>query len=186
VNANTELDMEALQDAMVATIQAAFPALQTVEFDREETNRAELPVPACLLEWGDLDGFADPDPGTEQQAMTARFEARFVVGFRTPQAKLETRKLALAFAAFLRRQSRWPGAVTGPAMVMGCHRDDFHAELDQFEVWRVEWSHVVHLGASVWTGEGVTPTRIYLGSAPDVGVGNEASYVQVAGPTNGG
>lgn len=179
-DANTELNVEALEAAMVSAIQAEFPALQVVQFDREEEDRVELPVPACLLEWGDLDAFADPDPGTEQQAMTARFEARFIMGFKTEKAKRETRKLAMAFAAYLRKKSRWPGAVTGPAVVISCRRDSFHPALDQFEVWAVEWSHVIHLGASVWSGEGVTPTTIFLGGAPNIGTGHAADYVQVA------
>jgi hypothetical protein len=121
------------------------------------------------------------DPGTEQIALVARFEARFILGFRTHEAQLEARKLAGAFAAYLRKHPRWPGVVTGPAEVIGCYRDEFDPELDQFEVWRVEWAHVIHLGGeSVWAPEGITPTTVYLGVTPDIGPENLDKYVQIS------
>jgi hypothetical protein len=161
-NTITECDLDLLFSTMEAAISAAFPALQRVTFD--ELERENMPLPCCLLDCAEMDHDGDArDPGTEQQALTARFEARFVIGFRTLHAKMEARKMATAFAAFLRRQEHWPPARSGPAEVIGCYRDDFDPRLDQFEVWRVEWTHVLHFGASVWAGEGVLPTTVFAG-----------------------
>ncbi len=173
-NAITECDLGLLHQVMTDEIKAAFPALQTVEFYSLE--RKDLPLPACLLEMCEMEADNREDPGTEQQAVTARFEARFIIGFRTPQAKLEVRKLAGAFAAFLRKQLRFLPAKSGPAEVIGCYPDDFDPKLDEYEVWRVEWSHVLHLGSSVWTNDGTIPEIVLVSYSPEIGIGNEDKY----------
>lgn len=159
-DALTEVEIEALHDAIESGIKTAFPALQTVQFYREETDRVEpVATPACLLSIDEFNPTPDKDPGTGQLATEARFSARLILGFRTERAKIEARKLACAIAAYLHLR-RWPGVVTGPGDVSAIMPDEFDPALDQFEVWRVEWSHAVHLGESVWKGEGVTPTVV--------------------------
>lgn len=190
MNANTEVDMATLHDAIVADIKAAFPALVTVEFYRED--RKELPKPACLLELTELEALPDDDPGTEQLAVMAKFEAELVIGFTTPQAKQSIRLLAAALSAWLRKR-RWtnysgstPKLPAGECQVIGAYQDDFTVlgrdndkGLPQYEVWRVEWQQIVHLGKTVWTDEGVVPSQVFLGQAPAVGTGKEDEYTQV-------
>ena len=173
MNANTEVDLGVLHDAIVADIKAQFPQLVTVEFYRED--RKELPKPACLLELTELEALPDDDPGTEQLAVMAKFEAELVIGFRTPKAKQSIRLLAAALAAWLRKR-RWtnysgttPKLPTGPADVIGAYQDDFSVmghqrdqALEQFEIWRVEWQQIVHLGKTVWTDEGETPSDVFV------------------------
>lgn len=185
-NAITNISLENLHNAIVAEIKRAFPNLATVEFYREENDRKQLPLPACLLELSEMDAAGDLDPGTEQLAVTARFEARFVIGFRTPKAKIEIRSLAAGFAAHLRSMLRWPDPLhpgkavpTGPCEVTGCYPDDFDPALDKYEVWRVEWQQVLHLGDTVWTDDGTTPENPVYSWAPDIGAGNESSYEPV-------
>lgn len=190
MNANTEVDLGVLHDAIVADIKAAFPDLATVEFYRED--RKELPKPACLLELTELEALPDDDPGTEQLAVMAKFEAELVIGFRTPKAKQSIRLLAASLAAWLRKR-RWTNysgttlkLPTGECQVIGAYQDDFTVMgrdndqgMPQLEVWRVEWQQIIHLGKTVWTDEGTTPTQIFFGQAPDIGTGNEADYTQV-------
>jgi hypothetical protein len=183
MNANTEVELGALHDAIVRDIQTAFPDLATVEFYRDD--RKNLPAPACLLDLVEFEPSPEDDPGTEQLAVLAKFEASLVLGFRTDKAKLSARKLAAAFAAWLRLR-RWSHPTeagkklpTGPAVVTGCFKDDFSPELDQFEVWTVEWSQIVHLGNTVWTDEGTTPTTVMAGFSPRIGAGEESEYTQV-------
>lgn len=190
MNANTNIDLAVLHQAIVADIKAKFPGLVTVEFYRED--REKLPMPACLLELTELDAIPEDDPGTEQLAVMAKFEAELVIGFRTPEAKLSIRELAGALAAWLRMR-RWTNPAdptkklpTGEAQVIGAYQDDFvvvgraqNRPLEQFEVWRVEWQQRVHLGNTVWTDEGTTPSEVFVGQAPEVGTGNEEDYTQV-------
>lgn len=172
MNANTNIDLAVLHSAIVADIKAQFPQLVTVEFYLED--RKELPKPACLLELTELEALPDEDPGTEQLAVMAKFEAQLVITFRETQAKQSIRLLAAAFAAWLRMR-KWTNPnnpdkklPTGAAQVIGAYPDDFAVmgrqrdqELGQFEIWRVEWQQIIHLGETAWTDEGVTPSDVY-------------------------
>lgn len=182
MNADMFVDLDALHDAIEADIQAQFPGLQTVEFYRTDERRS-LTVPAVLLDLTEFEAQPESDPGTEQLSVVARFEAEIIMGFRTPNVKREIRNFAAAFAAWMRlRRFTRENVRTGPAQVIGCYPDDFNPELDQYEVWRVEWLQELHLGDTVWTNEGVVPTRIMVGYSPDVGTGNEAEYTEIALP----
>lgn len=178
-NANTVTTLDAVHDGIVAAIKAQFPTLKTVEAYR--LDRKNLPAPACLVEMTEMDGDMGDDPGTEQLAVKARFEARFVIGFRqgSKNPKLEVRKLAAAFASFARLQ-RW-GCPIGPADVIGCYQDDFDPELDQFECWRVEWQQIIHLGDTIWTDDGVLPSEVLTSFSPAIGTGNENEYTSLTG-----
>ena len=201
-DANTQVDIDAMQDAIEAQIAAAFPVFQTVEFERED-RKTPVNLPACMLE---LDEFetddADPDPGDGLLAGYARFAARLIIPFRSSKiasvmpsaggsgytsaptvsfsgggagsgaaatavlgtnAKRTARRLSADLAAFLRLR-RWTGIHSGPGEVVGFYKDDFDPELDQFEVWRVEWAHIVHLGV-LPDSEGVIPTTVYARAA---------------------
>lgn len=168
---DTELDLDALHDAIVQSIGAQFPTLATVEDYRED--RLGLPLPAVLVDLIELEPTPDADPMTEQLPALARFDARVVVGFRETQAKRTVRKLAAALALHISGQ-RW-GLKMGPAEVVAIEPDGFTPELDQYEVWRVEWQQPVHIGASIWTDDGTTPVPVFSYS-PDVGPGNEGAY----------
>lgn len=187
MDANTTIDLAVLHQVISATLAAQFPALETVEFYREESEREPLTdaqLPACLLEMEELEP-ADPadDPMTEQLPVYARFAARLIIGFRTQNAKLEIRKLAASVATYLRKHPRWPHPTlagktlpTGPAEVLAIMPDDFAPELDRYEVWRVEWRHLIHLGATVWTSEGVTPGTPLYGWSPEIGTPHDDDY----------
>ena len=183
--ANTEIDLEVLHAGIEKAIRDQFPSLKIVEFYREEDERTPPKpneLPACLLEMSEMDPAPDIDPGTEQLAVNARFEARVMLGFRTPKAKLEIRKLAAALAVFV-RMKRWPHPTetgktlpTGPAEVLAIMRDDFNPDLDRYEIWRVEWQQTIHLGTSVWNDDGVTPGAPLYSWVPEIGFGNEDKY----------
>jgi hypothetical protein len=176
VNANTEIKLEDLHATIEAAIKAKFPDLKTVEFYRED--RDSLDLPACLLDLTEFEEEPKEDPGTGQLAVMARFEAEFVLGFRTPKAKLSARILAAAFAHFVSSR-RWPGGKVGKAESIQAYKSDFKPELDQYEVWCVEWRQIVHLGESVWKDEGTVPTTVFLGHAPKIGIPHVDHYVQV-------
>lgn len=172
-NANTNTTLDAVHEGIVQAIKAQYPDLKTVEAYR--LDRQNLPTPACLIELTDMETGVDPDPGTEQLAVMARFEAKFVISFRQglKNPKLEVRKLAASFAHFARLQ-RW-GCPIGPADVLSISQDDFDPELDQFECWRVEWQQIIHLGDSIWNWSGETPTPVFSW-APNIGIPHEPEY----------
>lgn len=184
-DAMTEISLDTLTQAIISDIQAQFSQLQTVEFYSEV--RSGMVLPACLLELTEFQDFDDPDPGTDQLSVMARFEARFIIdGIEAHQAKLDIRALSAAFSSWLRLR-RWSNPAldgkklpTGPAQFLGAFPDEFNPGLDKYEVWRVEWQQVLHLGESVWMPEGITPTIIQVSFSPEIGHGSEEDYRPVS------
>lgn len=182
---NTNIDINKLQSAIEADIKAAFPDLKTVEFYGDERNGTALP--ACLLELAEWEENNDEDPGTEQQSVMARFEARFIIkGVATKQSKKDIRKLAAAFSAWIRCR-KWnnpdvPGKAipVSPAQFLLAEPDSFSPTADQYEVWRVEWQQVLHLGETVWVpGPDPAPGFVRASFSPDIGADHENDYVQI-------
>lgn len=182
-NANTEVDLTALHQAIEADIIAAFPQLATVGFymETEAGGRKLPPMPACFLELSEFEGANDIDPGTGQLAVTGRFAARVAIGFKTANAKIAIRTLAAGLAAWLRKR-KWVNPSnsakklpTGAAEVIGAFPDEFSPELDQCEVWRIEWTQVIHLGDG-YEDDGTLPTQILFSWAPEIGIPHEADY----------
>lgn len=175
-------DLAALHVAIATQSAAAFPGVW-FEFYREDRDKLPAmgsegqPTACCMLELVELDP-VDADPGTEQIDLLARFEAQFIVGFRTPNAKVAIRALAGSYAAYLRKRSRWPEVVNGPIKNVRCFKDDFSPELDQYEIWTVEWTQVVRLGEGVWKNTGTTPDALYSW-VPLIGNGNESEYLPI-------
>lgn len=188
MDVNDGTDLAAMHQAIVDGLAAAFPGVHC-EFYREDRKNLPTgdgagtnpPRAYVLLDMDEMDRGDTEDPGTEQQPLAARFQAEVIVKSIRDQhgAKVAVRVLAGSIAAYLRTKSRWPGVLSGPARVVGCYKDDFSPELDQFEVWRVEWTQEVWLGAGVWRNDGTPVTQVFVGYAPD-GVGPAAQYDQVA------
>lgn len=179
MNRDTEITLDQVHDGIVATIKAEYPDLHVEAYREERKLPADL-LPACLVELTELEDASELDPGTDQLAVTATFEALLVLGFRAQPGKnpkLEIRRLAASFAAFVRLQ-RW-GCPIGPAQVVGAYPSDFEPELDQYEVWRVEWQQVLHLGKSVWNATGQVPSQIMGSYVPIVGIPYEDQYVRL-------
>ncbi len=175
---DTQVDLAALHAAVRDAIAARFPELATVETYRED--RTLPPLPACLIEMEDMEPSDDPDPGTGQIALAARWRARLILGFRTPEAALAVRRMAAALAHLV-HLNRW-GQPVAPARVGLVGPDDFEPDLDRYSVWSVEWEQVVHVGESIWGGEGTLPIEVLMGLAPAIGPENEGVYDPVVEP----
>lgn len=190
-DANTQVSLADFHTAVVSDIHAAFPDLATVQFYREEDDRkplAESDLPACLLQVTEFETVPEEDGGTGQLPVQMRCEARLVLSFKTPAAKLAIRTLAAAFAAWMRKRrftnpndtaKKLP---TGAAEVVGAYADDFSPELDQFEVWRVEWLQGADLGATVWGPGDAPPTVVLASFSPAVGTPHVGAYQVIFSP----
>lgn len=183
-DAETEIDLDQLHQAIIDTIAAKFGSAGTGELPTVEDYPEDRKPPAaakCVIELVEAPADGAADPGTEQQAFLTRWEARVMIhSLRTPNAKRAVRKLALALAAFIRLQ-RW-GLPVGAADVIGAFPDDFDPELDQFEVWRVEWQQVAHIGATVWTNDGTLPVEVLASYSPLTGPPNIEHYEPITEP----
>lgn len=208
-NALAGADLELLHSTIVEKLKAQFPQFKLVEFYREEEERrapSQQNLPALILDLPELELDPEGDMYTEQLPLVARFEARVIDTFNQPNAKLNIKKLAVQLAYYIFKNKRFHAlnnSAVGHATVDAIVEDDFFLELDRFEVWRVDFSMQLGIGANIWdeTGE-VTPdnplfifageqpvqldgdlplggTKDLTGYEPNNGPGNEANYQQV-------
>ena len=172
-----EVDLAALLAAVVADLQAGFPALVTVEeYSDDHIEERRLPVPpAALVDLMELEPEPEEDPGTGQTPVSIRFEVSLVISFSEQNAERSVRVLAAAVAHRI-AGSRF-GQPIGRAQIVAVEPQSFAPELDQYVAWRVEWFHKpAYLGPLEWPLEGTPVTKVHVGREPDTGPGNELEY----------
>lgn len=169
---DTEIDLEALHQSVRDAIAAEFPSF--AEVGDYQVSRKKIMTPAVLVELMDMEAAPEDDPGTEQLAMLTKWVARVVIDFATASPALEARKRAAALGHFAHQQ-RW-GHPVSPARVTVIGPDAFDPDLDRLEVWAVEWEQIVHIGPSVFDDEGVVPSEVMIGYAPEIGIPHEEDY----------
>lgn len=177
MNADTQISLDALHEAILAQIRGAFPEIATVEDYPDDRRR--VAVPAALVELTEMTAAPDDDPGTGQLAMELQFELRYIVGFRGANQGRLIRRNSAALAHFIQHQ-QW-GLPVEPARVLVCEPDAFSPELDQYHVWRIEWAQVVHIGENEWLDDGEPPTEVWVGVSPLIGPDNETFYTRQDG-----
>ncbi|GLO74190.1 hypothetical protein MACH18_12700 [Phaeobacter italicus] len=171
------IDLDDFHDAVKLAISGSFPTVPSIE--DYDADRKDLVVPAILIELVDMEADPESDPGTEQLPVVSKWVARIIMSFRTENVKREIRKLSGSLGVMV-HQNRW-GMPASPAQVTYIGPDAFDPEFDKFEVWAVEWDQQLDLGQSVWTGKGITPERVMIGYAPEIGPGQEGDYDELGG-----
>lgn len=178
-DANTEVTLDQLHDAIRAAVVAAFPDFVTVEFYRDDEDE-KMPTPACLLELTEAEPMPETDSGTGQWHTLLRFDARIVMAHRGAATRLNVRKAATALATWLHLKRF--GVPMDPVQVIACEPDEFAPNLDKFAVWRVEFATLVMLGETAWTNDGTVPTQVLYSWSPKIGTGNESEYTEAIPP----
>jgi hypothetical protein len=178
-DADTELTLEALHEAIRVAIVGAFPGFVTVEFYRDDEDEV-IATPACLLEMTEAEPAPVMDSGTGQWCAVLRFEARVIMGHRTAATSLEIRKAATALATFL-HQRRFPGVYADPCEVIACEADNFTPTRPNLKVWRVEFVVPAMLGASAWDNDGTIPTDPLYSWVPRIGIPHVDEYIPLTG-----
>lgn len=177
MNADDSISIDTLHENILAAIAGKFPDIRTVEDYPDDRRRVR--VPAALVELVELAGAPDDDPGTGQLALQASFELRYVIGFRGHNQGRAIRSQIATLAHFI-HHNQWDLPVE-PAMVTACEPDEFSPELDQYVVWRIDWTQLVVIGENEWMQPGTTPETVWVGIAPDIGPEHVDDYTRVAG-----
>ncbi|WP_395460278.1 hypothetical protein [Wolbachia endosymbiont (group B) of Myelois circumvoluta] len=151
------MNLKDLHQAICSTLKEEIPAIQTCEI--YPAIRKELVAPAVFVELASLE--PGKDPGTEELALKARFEARIVIDSTIENAPLIVRSLAAEVARVVNKNT-WEKNVS-PAEFLSAEPDGFRPELDAYLVWMVDWSHQLHLGKSIWTENKIKPHTITIG-----------------------
>lgn len=140
------MNLKDLHDKICTTLKKEISAIQTCEV--YPAIRKELVAPAVFIELSSLE--QGKDPGTEELALKARFEARIVVDSTIENAPLIVRTLAAEVARVVNKNT-WNVENVSAGEFISAEVDGFRPELDAYLVWLVEWTHEVHAGKSVWS-----------------------------------
>ncbi|WP_341810859.1 hypothetical protein [Wolbachia endosymbiont (group B) of Chesias legatella] len=152
------MNLKDLHDKICTTLKREIPAIQTCEI--YPSIRKELLAPALFVELVSLE--SGKDPGTEELALKARFEARIVIDSTIENAAIIVRTLAAEVARVVNKNT-WNVKNVSPGEFISGGGDDFRPELDAYLVWMVDWSHQLHLGKSVWEEGKIKPHKIAVG-----------------------
>jgi len=163
-----------LHNAIIVEITDKIAGIQTSGFYPK--LRAAVAVPAVFVNLASLE--PGSDPGTQQLAVIARFEARVIVADKEG-SELQVRELAAEVARIIHCNNFGVDVTTAKLVAVGS--DGFSPELDAYDVWLVEWEHEFHLGDSIWDGESVRPETIFIGYAPKIGEEFESDYTVLEG-----
>ncbi len=169
------IDLGAALDTVVANIAAKFDTFKTIAAEDEKRDRIELP--AILVQVSELEPLPDNDPHTGQFPCLVRFEARVIMGQRSPTVRREVLMAAGALATHVhnnRLDVAW-----GAATLLSVEPDEFAPKADKFDIWLVEWVHQTCIGDSYYVDDGITPTQVLTSWAPDVGAGNAGEYEEL-------
>jgi hypothetical protein len=146
-----------LHNAICATLKAEIPAIQACEV--YPAIRTIITAPAVFVE---LSGFEKGyDPGTEELALRARFEARIIIDSTIENAPIVVRSLASEVAKVVNKNTF--NMNISPGEFLSAEMDGFRPELDAYLVWLVEWTHEIHLGKSVWEDGKIKIHKIAVG-----------------------
>lgn len=152
------MNLKDLHDKICTTLKREIPAIQTCEI--YPSIRKELLAPALFVELVSLE--SGKDPGTEELALKARFEARIVIDSTIENAPIIVRTLAAEVARVVNKNT-WNVENVSPGEFISAEIDGFRPELDAYLLWLVEWSHQLHLGKSIWTENKIKPHTITIG-----------------------
>lgn len=165
--------IEDLHNAILAEITSNISGIQTSgAYPKLQTT---ISVPALFVDLVSLE--PGTDPGTDQLALIARFEARAIVN-SADNGPMKVRELAVEVARIINQKQF--GMKVSCAKIVGIGPDSFSPELDAYDVWLVEWEHEFHVGDSIWDGSAIIPTEILLGYSPEIGVPHEEDYFEIA------
>lgn len=173
--------LEAVHDAMVATITAHFDdRIQTVAAYNPAWD-TPLNTPAVLLE---LENFSEgQDLADGRVPLRCRFTAHCVLSWETPSIQMEIRNFGAEFFQLLRR-NRWgleKDAISNPDGA-DAGEGEFQPKQDKkpgFESWAVSWEQTVYVGADEWETAYPLPTAVFLGWSPEIGPDNVEKYVEI-------
>jgi hypothetical protein len=128
-----------------------------------------IPRTAISIELASIFPARPDDMGTEQFHAEVRFAAYVFVSFLEPDPKLLVRQLASRLVACI-YGSRFESFVA-PANILACDADILRLPgsskaADDYEVFRIDWSHEAFFNDSVWAFSSNLPLEIWSNQQP--------------------
>ncbi len=174
------MSLARVHDAILAHLEARFGE-RLVHVGPYAPDPSEaLTTPAALFE---IEGWdEDDDDGTGRLCLRLRCAVHCILSLRTPNVAREVRAFAAEVHALF-AAGPIPGleGVAGRIEAAGCVPGEFRPGQDGYEDMVVAFELPVVLGGSVWEGEGVVPTRVFAGVAPEIGPPHIDDYEEITG-----
>jgi hypothetical protein len=120
--------------------------------------RSEIIAPACFVEIESFD--TGTNPGTEELALVANFEALLVVDKTIENSEFAIRELALKLTNLINNNTF--SSKISPAKIKDIGQDAFKPDLDAYLVWRITWTHELHVGENIWETYKILPHTIFV------------------------
>lgn len=170
-----------LTQAILTGLEAISDVVTAIEYLEDLT---EIKTPAILLEEASFE--MAEDDGTGRLPLQIKYIASVVISRINSTAEKQTRNLAIEVLKEVHSaQNRGIEGVELPD-IQQAEPDPFEMSNQSgkgqgFEVWTVEWTHDVFIGASVWDETGVLPDKVFVSHSPKIGTEHKDDYVQVTG-----
>ncbi len=173
------ITLQSFHQAILDKMSAKYPVCRTVDaywpYDRPEAGEGwKVKTPALLLDIESL-GMGD-DCGDGRLGIDCDIALHCLLSVQTPNVDVEIRAFAAAVMQAV-YYNRWGLAadLTTPDNLAAMPSEIVKPK-GGFEAWSVIWSQTLYPGEGIWDGEGVIPTEIWLGFAPEIGEGHEPDY----------
>lgn len=166
---STLQNIEQLHEAIKAGLAAKLSGLGSI--GHYPASEDGLALPAVLVTLADMK--PGRDPGSGEQALTVRLQARLLVNAAQAKAEIAVRELAARLALALKNEN-W-GLPVGMAQFAQAGPDPQAPAAGRL-AWLVEWSHDIELGAPAWPYGDESKLALMLGLDPETGRGKEAQY----------
>ena len=168
-------------DAVAADLKAKFPAVKSCEvhpgqFDMKELARISAQAPAFRVAIYEFSKIAEADGGEVD------YNCGLSLAIITTDKKDLPREVAAVNLSEQLTRLLAKGQLFGCDYVFPSHsptaRNLYGGELSRKKVqmWEVKWRQTVRLGDPEWQ-DGVMPSKLYLGHAPNIGPGHEDDYM---------
>ena len=161
-------DLNALHEAITATVREAMPQIETVSSYAAMQQGTALPALFHAIT-----GLKPAtDPGDGHSCIVATLEARIVVDGSRPQAALEATTLAAQLMVLLRKQYWGIDFVEDARAIKALPQGTDWPVAS----WLLQWEQTLHLGDAQWPWPNQPPGSLVFAFDPDSGPGKEADY----------
>lgn len=163
-------------NAVVAELVAKLPEGVTVDlYDRQKTE--VLKTPGVYIE---LQPVAEgEDQGEGKQPVVCEMTAYCVLNTATNDVELEVAEMSVVVMKAIRRNRFGLGRAVNLPEGIESGEAFFSTPKGGLSSRYVGWSQALFLGESVWKGEALNISEIYIGVAPDIGLDHKDDYERV-------
>lgn len=156
-------------------IKLAMPRLDTVEVAKHA--KTQIDTPAILVDVESMRGAASKGDG--RTPIMLRMNAYCVLSFKTEELELKIKDMTAKLLAVI-DENRF-GLKDQVTAASNVHAEPayFNPAKNGYESWAISWDQIVYIGDDIWQPSGLTPSTVFVGEDPGIGLINESHYEQL-------